>query len=231
MSNSLRPHEFQHARPPCPSPTPGVHSNSRPLSRWCHPAISSSVIPFSSCPQSLPESESFPMSQLFAWGGQSTEVSALASTFQRHPRPDLLQNGLVGSPCSPRDSQESSPTPQFKSISSSALSFFYGPTLKSIHDYWKNCIFDKTNLCWQSSISLLFNMLSKLVITFLVRSKHLLISWLQSPSAVILEPPKIKYVTVSIVSPSICNEMMEPDAMILVFWMLSFKLLTYIYEN
>ena len=79
MSDSLRPHESQHARPPCPSPTPGVHSDSRPLSQWCHPAISSSVIPFFFCPQSLPASESFPMSQRFAWGGQSTGVSALAS--------------------------------------------------------------------------------------------------------------------------------------------------------
>ena len=78
MSDSLWPHELQHARPPCPSPSPGVHSNSYPLSRWCHPAISSLVIPFS-CPQSLPASESFPMSQLFAWGGQSTGISALAS--------------------------------------------------------------------------------------------------------------------------------------------------------
>ena len=72
-------HESQHARPPSPSPSPGVHSDSRPSSPWCHPAISSSVIPFSSCLQSLPASESFPMSQLFAWGGQSTGVSALAS--------------------------------------------------------------------------------------------------------------------------------------------------------
>ena len=79
QSNSLWPHESQHARPPCPSPTPGVYSNSCPSSRWCHSAISSSVIPFSSCPQSLPASGSFPMSQLFAWGGQSTGVSALAS--------------------------------------------------------------------------------------------------------------------------------------------------------
>ena len=79
VSDSLWPHELQHARPPCPSPTPGVHSNSRPSSRWCHPAISSPVVPFSSCPQSLPASESFPMSQLFAWDGQSTGVSALAS--------------------------------------------------------------------------------------------------------------------------------------------------------
>ena len=79
VSDSLQPHELQYARPPCPSPTPGVHSNSRPSSPWCHPAISSSVIPFSSCPQSLPASESFPMNQLFAWGAQSTGVSALAS--------------------------------------------------------------------------------------------------------------------------------------------------------
>ena len=76
---TLRRHELQHARPPCPSPTPGVPPNLRPSSRWCHPAISSPVIPFSSCPQSLPASESFPMSQLFAWGGQSTGVSALVS--------------------------------------------------------------------------------------------------------------------------------------------------------
>ena len=79
VSDSLRPYESQHARPPCSSPTPGVHSDSSPLSQWCHPAISSSVVPFSSCPQSLPASETFPMSQLFAWSGQSTRVSALES--------------------------------------------------------------------------------------------------------------------------------------------------------
>ena len=79
VSDFLRPHESQHSRPPCPSPTPRVHSDSRPSSQWCHPAISSSVIPFSSCPQSLPASESFPMSQLFTWVGQCTGVSALAS--------------------------------------------------------------------------------------------------------------------------------------------------------
>ena len=79
MSDSLRPHELQHSRPPCPSPPPGVHSDSRPSSQWCHPAISSSVVPFSSCPQSLPASGSFPMTQLFTWGGQSTGVSALSS--------------------------------------------------------------------------------------------------------------------------------------------------------
>jgi len=90
MSDSLWPHESKHARPPCPSPTPGVHSDSRPSSHWCHPAISSSVVPFSSHPQSLPASESFPMSQLFAWAGQSTGVSASASSLQRNPRADLL---------------------------------------------------------------------------------------------------------------------------------------------
>ena len=85
VSDSLRPHESQHARPPCPSPTPRVHSNSRPSSPWCHPAISSSVVPFSSCPQCLPASESFPMSQLFAWRGQSAGVSALASFLPKTP--------------------------------------------------------------------------------------------------------------------------------------------------
>ena len=90
VSNSLRPHELQHARPPCPSPTPRVHSNSCPSSWWCHPAISSSVVPFSSCPQSLPASGYFPVSQLFTWGGQSIGVSA-----SEHPglisfRMDLL---------------------------------------------------------------------------------------------------------------------------------------------
>ena len=79
VSDSLWPHELQHARPPCPSPSIGVHSDSRPLSRWCHPAISSWVVPFSSCPQSLPASQSFPMSQLVPWGVHNTGASALAS--------------------------------------------------------------------------------------------------------------------------------------------------------
>ena len=135
---TLRPHQSQHTRPPCPSPSPGVHSDSRPSSPWCHPAISSSVIPFSSCPQSLPASESFPMSQLFSWGGQSTGVSVLASFLPKNTQGWLLQNGLVGSPCSPRDSQESYPTLQFKRINSSALSLLHSPTLTSIHDQRKN---------------------------------------------------------------------------------------------
>ena len=138
VSDSLQPHESQHARPPCPSPTPRVHPASCPSSQWCHPVISSSVIPFSSFPQSLPASESFPMSQFFAWGGQSTGVSALASVLPKNTQ-DWSPLGLTGgSPCSPRDSQESSPTPQFKSINSSALSFLHSPTLTSVHDHWKN---------------------------------------------------------------------------------------------
>ena len=153
VSDSLQPHESQHTRPPCPSPTPRVHPNSCPLSRWCHPTISSSIIPFSSCPQSFAASGSFPMSQLFASGGQSIEALASASVLPRIFRTDLLYDGLVGSPCSPRDSQESSPTPQFKSINSYALSFLYSPTLTSIHDYWKHHSLDSMDFCWQSNIS------------------------------------------------------------------------------
>ena len=89
VSDSLRPHELQHARPPCPSPTPGVHSESHPSSQWCHPAISSTVVPFSSCPQSLPASESFPMNQLFTWGGQSTGVPFSFSIIPSKEHPGL----------------------------------------------------------------------------------------------------------------------------------------------
>ena len=137
MSNSLQPHEPQHARPPCSSPTPRVHPNPCPLSQWCHPTISSSVIPFSSCPQSFPASGSFPMSQLFTTGGQSIGVSASTSVLPMNTQ-DWSPLGYTGSPCSPRDSQESSPTPQFKSVNSLALSFLYSQTLTSIRDYWKN---------------------------------------------------------------------------------------------
>ena len=111
--------------------------------------------------------------------------------------------GLDGFPRSSRDSQKSSPTPQFKSINSSVLSFLYGPTLISEHDYWKKTIALTTQIFVGKVMSLLFNMLSRLVIAFLPRSKSLLILWLQSPSAVIMEPKKIKSVTVSTVSPSV----------------------------
>ena len=138
MSNSLRPHESQHARPPCPSPTPGVYPDSRLSSQWCHPAISSSVILFSSCPQSLPTSESFPIVNSSHEVAKVLEFQLSHHSFQRNPRADILQNGLIGSPFGPRDSQESSPTPQFKSINSSVLSFLHSPTLTSIHDHRKN---------------------------------------------------------------------------------------------
>ena len=95
MSDSLRPHESKQAKLPCPSSTPGIYSNSCPSSQWCHPAISSSVVPFSSCPQSLPASGSFPMSQLFAWSGQSTGVSALASVLPMNNQ-DWSPSGWTG---------------------------------------------------------------------------------------------------------------------------------------
>ena len=181
MADSLRPHELQHARPPCPSAIPRVHSDSRPSSRWCHPAISSSVIPFSSFHQSLPASESFPMSQLFSWGVQSIEVSALACPSKEYPGPISFRMDWLDR--SPRDSQGSSPTPQFKNINSSALSFPYSPTLTSIHALTRWTFVSKL-------ISLLFNMLSRFVIAFLPRRKHLLILWLESPSAIIWSPRK-----------------------------------------
>ena len=137
-------HGLQHARPPCPSPTPGVYSNSCPLSWWCHPTISSSIVPFSSCPQSFPASGSFQMSQFFASGGQSIGVSASASVLLTNIKDwfffFLGWTGWIS--LLSRDSQESSLAPQFKSINSSALSFLYDPTLTSIQDYWKNQSFD-----------------------------------------------------------------------------------------
>ena len=132
----VRPHGLQHTRLPSLSPTPRVYTNSCPLSRWCLPAISSPVVPFSSCPQSFPASGSFQMSQLFASGGQSVGVSASTSVLPMNTQGWSLLGWT--SPCNPRDSQESSQTPQFKSINSSALSFLYSSTLTSIHDYGKN---------------------------------------------------------------------------------------------
>ena len=138
VSNSLRNHESQHARCLCPSPTRGVHSDSRPSSQWWHPTISSSVIPFFSCPQSLPASESYPMSQLFVWSGQSTGVSALASFLPRNTQGWSPSEWTGWISLQSKDSQVSSPIPQFKSINSSVLSFLHSPTLTSIHDHWKN---------------------------------------------------------------------------------------------
>ena len=205
VSNSLRPHESQHTRAPCPTPTPGVHSDPRPSSQWCHPAVSSSVIPFSSCPQSLPASESFPMSQLFTWGGQSAGVSASASL------PPKKSQGWSPSEWTGWISLQSKGLSRVfsnttvQSINSSVLSFLHSPTLTSVHDHWKNHSLDRRTFV-DKVMSLFFNTLSRLVITFLPRSKHLLISWLQSPSTVILEPKKMKSDTVSLFSPSICHE-------------------------
>ena len=177
VSDSLQPHELQHCRPPCPSPTPGVHSNSYPSSQWCHP---SSVILFSSCPQSLPASGSFPMSQLFSWGGRSIRVSALASVL-------------------PMNTQGWSPLEWtgWISLQSKGLSRVFSNTTVQKHQFFSAQLFSQSNshpymttgktitLTRQTFVgkvmSLLLNMLSRLVITFLPRSKHLLISWLQSP--------------------------------------------------
>ena len=138
MSYSLRPYWLQHARPPCPSPTPGVHPDSCPLSRWCHPTISSSVIPFSSCPQSFPASGSLPMSQLLASGGQSIGVSTSTSVLPMNTQ-DWYPLGWTGwiSLQSKGLSRVFSNTTVQKH-QSSALSFLYSPTLTSIHDHWKN---------------------------------------------------------------------------------------------
>ena len=138
MSGSLRPHGLQYTRPPCPSLTRGVYPNSCPLSRWCHPTIVSSVAPFSSCPQSFPASGSFPMSQLFALSGQIIGVSASASVLPMNTQDWSPLGWTDWISLQSKDSQESSPTPQFKSINSSALSLLHSPTLTSIHDYWKN---------------------------------------------------------------------------------------------
>ena len=191
VSDSLRHHESQHARPSCPSPTPAGHSNSGPLSRWCHPTISSSVAPFSSCPQSLPASGSFPTSQLFAWGGQSTGVSALASFLPKNTQDwsirmdwlDLLAiQGTLKSLLQHHSSKAS--ILWCSAFFTAQLSHPYMTTGKTIA---------LTRWTFVGKvISLLFNMLSRLVITFLPRSKRLFISWLQSPSAVILEPKKIQ---------------------------------------
>ena len=196
MSNSLWPHESQHARPPCLSPTPRVYSNSCPKSRWCHPAISSSVVPFSSCPQSLAESRSFPMSQLFAWGGQSTGISASASVLPKKSQ------GWSPSEWTGWISLQSKGLPRVFSNTTVQKHQFFSTQLSSQSNaHSQTWLLDSTALTWRTFVgkvmSLLLNMLSRLIITFLPRSKRLLISWLQSPSAVILEPPKMKSDTVS----------------------------------
>ena len=174
---TLQPHESQHSRPPCPSPTPGVYSNSCPSSRWCYPAISS-AIPFSSCPQSLPASGSFPISQLFASGGQSTGVSASASVLPMNTqdwspfRMDWLDLLGVQGTLKSLLQHHSSKASIFR-----RSAFFI---VQLSHPYMTT---GKTRALTRWTfvgkvMSLLFNMLSRLVITFLPRSKCLLISWL-----------------------------------------------------
>ena len=216
VSDSLQPHESQNARPPCPSPTPRVHPNSCASSQWCHPAISSSVVPFSSCPQSLPASGSFPMSgKLFGWGGQSI------GSFSFSISPSNEQPGLVFFRMDWLDLLAVQGTLksllQHHSSKASVLRHSAFFTVQLSHPYMttgKTIALTRRTFVGKV-VSLLFKMLSRLVITFLPRSKHLLISWLQSPSAVILEPKKLKSDTVSTVSPSICHEVMGPDAMMM----------------
>ena len=159
------------------------------------------------------------MSWLFTSGGQSTRASASASVLPVNIQ-SWFHLALTGwSPCCSRNSLECSLAPQFKSISSSVLSLFYGPTLTSIHDYWKNQFWLQTFV--SKVMSLLSNTLSMFVKVFLPKSKHLLISWLQSPSTMILEPKKI--VCHGSHCFPICHEVMGPYSMIFIFWMLSFK--------
>ena len=171
VSDSLRPHGLQRARLPCPSPTPRACSNSCPLSQWCHPIIS----------LLFPSPPAFNLSQhegLFKWVSPLHQVAKVLEFQQKH-QPSNEYSALISFRIdwlvwsySPRDSQESSPTPQFKSITSSALSFLYSPTLLSIHDSWKTIALTRRSFVVKV-MSLLLNMLSRLVITFLPRSKCL----------------------------------------------------------
>ena len=138
MSNSLQPHGLEYTRISHPLLSPGVYSNSCQLNWWCYPANSSSASPFPFCLQSFRTWGSLPMNRFFHQVVKVVELQLQHQSFQWIFRVDFLQDWLVWSSCSPRDSQESSPAPQFKSINSSVLSLLYGPTLISIHDYWKN---------------------------------------------------------------------------------------------
>ena len=188
VSNSLWPHGLQHASPPCPSPTPRVYSNSCPSSWWYYPAISSSVIPFSSHPQPFPASRSFPMSQLFISGDQNIEASASVLPKNTQDWSPLGWTGWISLQSKGLSRVFSNTTVQKASILQCSAFF----TVQLSHPYMttgKTITLTRWTFVGKV-MSLLFNMLSTLVITFLPRSKHLLISWLQSPSAVILEPPK-----------------------------------------
>ena len=180
MSDSLWPHGLQHARPPCPSPTPRVYSNSCPLSRWCHPTISSSVVPFSSHLQSFPASGSLQTSQFFSSGGQSIGVSASASVLPRNIqdwfpfRRDWLDLLAVQGTLKSLLQHHSS-----KASILQCSAFFKVQLSHPCMTTGKATVLTRWTFVGKV-MSLLFNMLSRLVITFLPRSKHLSISWLQS---------------------------------------------------
>ena len=182
MSDSLWPYEPQHARPPCPSPTPRVYPNPCPSGWWCHPTISSSVVPFSSCPQSFPASGFFQMSQFFTSGGQRIRVLASPSVLPMNTQnwSPLGWTGWISLQSKGLSRVFSNNTVQ--KHQSLVLSFLYTPTLTSIHDHWKNLPLTTWTFVGKV-MSLLFNMLSRLVIIFLPRSKRLLISWLISREA------------------------------------------------
>ena len=190
MSDSFQPRELQHARLPCRSQLPGTCSDSCPLSWWCHPAISSSVVPFSSCLQFLPESGSFSMRQFFASGGQSIGTSASALVFPVNIQGwfPLGLTGLISLLSKGLSRFFSSTTVQKHQFYGAQPFFFlFCPALTSVHDYWKNHSFDHINFVGKV-VSLLFNMLSRFVITFPPRSQCLLLhgysphlQWFWSP--------------------------------------------------
>ena len=152
-SDSLHPHGLQQSRLLCSSSSPEACPSSCPLHRWCHPAISSSDALFSFCPQYFPVSGTFPMSQLFSSDDQILEFQLQHQSFQWALRGDFPSDGLVWSPCCPRDLQEFSPAPQFKGINSSALCLLHDPVLTSVHDYWEDHSLDYLDLFWQSNVS------------------------------------------------------------------------------
>ena len=220
MCLTLQPHGLQHARLLCPPLSSGVCSNLCQLNWWCHLTISSSATRFALCLQSFPASGSFPVSRFFTSGGQSIGASASVLPMNIQNWLPLELTGLISW--------------QSKALSRvfSSTTIWKHPFFGSQPSLWSNshvcawllekCSFYYMDLCHQSDVSAL-NMLSMSVITFLPRSKHLLISWQQSQSTVILEPKKRISVTVPTFSPLICHDVMGLDAVILVLWMLSFK--------
>ena len=205
VSDSMRLYGLQHTRLPRPAPTPRAYSNSCPSHQWCHTTISSSVVPFSSCLQSFPASGSFPMSWFFTLGGLVFEFQLQHQSFQWIFRTDFLYNCWLNL-LAVQGTLKS--LLQHHSSKASILRHSAFFTVQISHPFrttGKTIALTRWTFVGKV-MSLFFNMLSRLVITFLPRSKRLLISWLQSLSAVILEPKNIKSLTVSIVSPSICHE-------------------------